>query len=162
MVESVKLTFPVRGHLYMWCDRDFTLIHKKAPVELPSDWFACFRSARTRPMTYNGITMTHNDFFNFSGLFKPQFKAVCPVPSRPIQELYFKRNAPLNWHGAINSAVLVARGKGKVREPVLVNQRNCTPPHYLSVRQCIKTSRFLKHFALLEIMPLGSAVDNFH
>ena len=120
-VQSIKLTFPVRGHSYMWCDRDFALIHKKATVELPSDWFACFRSARTRPTPYNGITMTQDDFINFSGLLKPLFKTVCPVPSRPIQELYFKRNAPLNWHGAMNSAVLVANGKGKVREPVLVN-----------------------------------------
>ncbi|KAK3751490.1 hypothetical protein RRG08_062100, partial [Elysia crispata] len=111
MVEFVKLTFPVHGHSYMGCDRDFSLIHKKAPAELPSDWFACFRSACTRPTPYNGITMTQDDFFNFSGLLKPHFKAVCPVPSRPIRELYFKRNAPLNWLGAMNSAVLVARGR---------------------------------------------------
>ncbi|KAK3769366.1 hypothetical protein RRG08_062114 [Elysia crispata] len=113
--------------------------------------------------------MTQDDFFNFSGLLKPHFKAVCPVTSRPIQELYFKRNAPLNWHGAMNSAVLVARGKGKVREPVLAEpEKLYASPIPVSEAKC-KDIQVLKTFcspakhAFFDNIPhLGSAVDNLH
>ena len=44
--DSVRVSFPVRGHSYMECDRDFAFINKKVPAELPSEWYAEFRSAR--------------------------------------------------------------------------------------------------------------------
>lgn len=66
--------------------------------------------------------MTQEDFFNFCALLKGKFKATCPVPSRPIRELVFKKDSPLimfyrdNWHGVMQSAVLIERTKDRQNE----------------------------------------------
>ncbi|KAK3741028.1 hypothetical protein RRG08_005718 [Elysia crispata] len=35
--RSAKLSFPIRGHSYLECDRDMGLVNQKTDVELPED-----------------------------------------------------------------------------------------------------------------------------
>ena len=93
--ETVRVSFPVRGHSYMECDRDFAFVNKKIPAELPSKWYAEFRSARAKPTPYTVNEVTQQDFLNFSDLLKPRFKTKSSVPLRSIHELLFKKSDPL-------------------------------------------------------------------
>lgn len=43
-LDSVKIVFPIRGHSYMECDKNFGLIKKKTIAELPKDWVNAFET----------------------------------------------------------------------------------------------------------------------
>lgn len=45
-LESFKITFPVRGHSYLECDKNMALINQKTRCEMPGDWNEVFRNAR--------------------------------------------------------------------------------------------------------------------
>ena len=89
--EIVRVSFSVRGHSYMECDRDFASFNNNKK----KTWYAEFRSARAKPTPYTVVEMSQKDFLNFSDLLKPRFKTMCPVASRPIRDLLFKKSDPL-------------------------------------------------------------------
>lgn len=49
ILDSIEVTFPVRGYSYMECDRDMGLINQTIPAELSEDWFIEVRSCRVKP-----------------------------------------------------------------------------------------------------------------
>lgn len=55
----VKLSFPIRGHSYMECDRDMSVVNQKLPVNTPAEWQQHFREARRNPSPFNVIPV-HN------------------------------------------------------------------------------------------------------
>ncbi|GFO44538.1 protein dennd6a-like isoform x1 [Plakobranchus ocellatus] len=69
--DTLKITFPERGHSYMECDRDLALFNKKVDAEVPSDWMEEFGKARTNPLPYNVICASLEDFFAMTNFLKP-------------------------------------------------------------------------------------------
>lgn len=61
-LDSVKVTFPVRGHSYMECDKNMGLINTKSKAELPSDWIEVFKSARTKPIPFDVVEVGNQQF----------------------------------------------------------------------------------------------------
>ncbi|KAJ4437821.1 hypothetical protein ANN_13759 [Periplaneta americana] len=41
-LDCIKVTFSVRGHSYLQCDRNMALIKQKCPAELPEHWIEIF------------------------------------------------------------------------------------------------------------------------
>lgn len=64
--ETVKITFPVRGHSYLECDKDMAAINQKSNIDLPGEWWEIFRSARTSPLPYNVVECEQRMFWTFS------------------------------------------------------------------------------------------------
>lgn len=50
-LELVMITFPVRGHSYMECDKNMELINSKSRVEVPDEWIEVFENARQQPIS---------------------------------------------------------------------------------------------------------------
>jgi hypothetical protein len=42
--HSVKITFPIRGHSYMECDKNFGLVNLKTKMETPSEWYSLLKT----------------------------------------------------------------------------------------------------------------------
>jgi hypothetical protein len=109
--DSVKVIFPIRGHSYMECDRDMALINQKARAEVPDDWVRVFATARERPTPFN-VMQCNQDLFCKHGEFLSEFyKSKCPVPTRDIRELVFKRSVPVMYYrmaynGMMSSSVI--------------------------------------------------------
>lgn len=70
-----------------------------------------FERARVNPSPYNVVRMQHEDFKAMTSFLQPVFKAACPIPTRPIREIFFyswnsccKIQEYLEWRkGHINS-----------------------------------------------------------
>ncbi|GFS17248.1 hypothetical protein ElyMa_006817700 [Elysia marginata] len=50
--DEIKMSFPIRGHSYMECDRDMAVINQKARVEVLDDWIREFEAARKNPSPF--------------------------------------------------------------------------------------------------------------
>lgn len=48
-LESIKITFPIRGHSYLECDKSMGLVNLKTRMEVPNDWYELLRSSRKNP-----------------------------------------------------------------------------------------------------------------
>lgn len=119
-LESIKMTFPIRGHSYMECDKDFGLINQKSRAELPSEWTEVFKSARTKPSPFDIVEVTRQSFKKWTDHFATNlYKTKCPFPSRPIREMKVLKEDPQllyfrsSWNGAWESVVLVDPKKWK-------------------------------------------------
>jgi hypothetical protein len=42
--HSVKITFRIRGHSYMECDKNFGLVNLKTKMETPSEWYSLLKT----------------------------------------------------------------------------------------------------------------------
>ena len=110
--KTVKLTFPIRGHSYMECDRDTGLVNQKADVELPENWCRVLEEARAKPTPYNVIHFSRSQFLSFTDHMKLNFKATFLFPTRPVQEIRFEAQHPKlvsyrnNWNGSMKNVVL--------------------------------------------------------
>ncbi|RUS70232.1 hypothetical protein EGW08_022003 [Elysia chlorotica] len=68
--DKIKVMFPERGHSYMECDRDFSIVNTKSEVELPQEWFRVIREARKSLSPYAVYEMGLCDFKDFTGFLK--------------------------------------------------------------------------------------------
>lgn len=48
-LETIKVIFPIRGHSYLECDCDMSIIKQNSYTEIPEDWRNVFRNARVKP-----------------------------------------------------------------------------------------------------------------
>ena len=173
--DSIKLFFPIRGHSYMECDRDLSMVNKRRGAELQEHWVEEFRSARKKPSPFNMIEPTQEVFLAISEHLKPVFKATCPIPTRPVRELSFRvedngvfgyRNC---WNGKMETAVALPRHKS-LPQKVQACIRNSPKPLY-SGPLSISTAKFadlqvLKQFCdprnanFYDLLPTDGAVPN--
>ena len=111
--NSITISFPIRGHSYLECDKNMSLIKAKTDAEIPSEWWSVFRAARENPSPFIVHECKQNDFFNFSALLKPSYKRNCPFPTRPVREIWFDSENPknirkrTNWNGFWENVCLV-------------------------------------------------------
>lgn len=69
--EKIKMTFPVRGHSYLECDKNMGLVNQKLPAETPNDWAQIFREARTRPCPFTVVEVHQNTFLQWTEFLDP-------------------------------------------------------------------------------------------
>lgn len=89
-LKSIKVTFPVRGHSYMECDRNMSLIKQKSPAELPKDWITVFETARIKPCPFTVVEVDQELIRNWEEYLKPMFHKICTFKTRPVRELLFE------------------------------------------------------------------------
>lgn len=96
--KSIQVTYPVRGHSYMECDKQMGLIHSNYPAELPSDWAEHFREARQNPRPFDVEELDHTFWHNWSDFLALTYKKKLTVPTRPIKELKIAENSERLLH----------------------------------------------------------------
>lgn len=87
--DSVTLTFPVRGHSYMECDKNMALINQRYPAETPGDWRDAISSARVNPSAYNVIECTREMFKAWGSALHENYTKTFATPTRPIKQMKF-------------------------------------------------------------------------
>lgn len=88
-LETVTVTFPERGHSYLECDRNMTLIPKKQVAEIPQDLYNIIRQARVKPSPFQVIQCEQELFRDWTTFFKQSevYKGKLAMQTRPIKEL---------------------------------------------------------------------------
>ncbi|GFR84559.1 hypothetical protein ElyMa_004153600 [Elysia marginata] len=92
--DEIKISFPIRGHSYMECDRDMAVINQKARVEVRDDWIREFEAARKNPSPFNVVRANQSMFLGMAQHLKNLYRAACQVPTRPIRDIVFARQHP--------------------------------------------------------------------
>lgn len=105
--KTITMTFPVRGHSYMECDRDMANVNQSFQAEIPDYWCNVLETTRTKPEPFNVINFTHEKFLKYSAFLQPHFLAGCPFASRANQpHVMLLRNS---WNGSFTSAPVTKR-----------------------------------------------------
>lgn len=110
-LDSIQITFPIRGHSYMECDKDFGLVNQKTKAELPQDWAEEFRTARHKPSPFNVEEVSQDYFRAWTEFLGKRYRNKCPFLIRPIREikavtdhprlLYYRTSFSGSWESAV-------------------------------------------------------------
>ena len=125
--QKVLISFPIRGHSYMECDKDTGLINQKFKAEIPTDWISHFVQAQRNPHPFTVIQPDVAEFKNFSHHFDPLFLAKCPAASRPFREVIFTKESigvmkfRESRHGPFVDCVVTKRAKKPPQPNTLQN-----------------------------------------
>ena len=176
--NSLKISFPERGHSYLECDRDMGLINTKSPISIPKDWFEVFRVARENPSPYFVIEASQDLFLDFETFLKPRYRATNPVPTQPIREIKFSVQNPGivlhrdNWNGNFSKVTLVVKKKNKTTRAMEPIHLQGNPKRLYQHRLPISLAKFkdlqvLKQFTtdseFFDNLPkVQSVPDHFH
>lgn len=134
--DSVKMIFPIRGHSYMECDKNFGLLNQKADAEVPADWWNELRKAREKPQPFKVIECERSLFKKVTAYITSTklYKNTCPFPTRPVREFLCSNefNHQLvhyrdSWNGQFSSAVILNRGKKPESNPREMCRSRMTP-----------------------------------
>ena len=86
------MTFPVREHFYLECDKDVDLISTKCTVETSDDRRDRICNSRLRPSPFVVQNCDQSMFKWHCKYLKPDYKNVCPFPTTPVKELFVTEN----------------------------------------------------------------------
>lgn len=129
-LESVKVTFPIRGHSYLECDRNMIVINQKKWIELPRDWVEEFRIARSKPTPFQEIDVDKNVICGWTDHLQEIYSKKCPFATRPIREMLIESQFSLSlqqrttfnrhWH---KENITKSVNTDAVRQPIM--KYNC-------------------------------------
>lgn len=123
--EKVHVTFPIRGHSYMECDKNTGLINTKAVTETPNDWIEVIKSSRCKPSPFKVISVDQSMVRDWASFLEPLYAKKCPFLSRPIRELevryehermIFHRDS---YNGLWTSSIVTLAKRKTIRGPPL-------------------------------------------
>lgn len=72
--DSVKVIFPIRGHSYLECDRDMSLIKQTSYVEVPNEWRDVIKNSRAKPFPFKVINCTQEMFKAWTQFLSPMYE----------------------------------------------------------------------------------------
>lgn len=95
-LKFVKMTFPIRGHSYLECDKNTAIINHKAPAETPGDWAEVFRSSRSKPSSFVVEEVTQDMIRGWSVYLDEKYKSKkLPFASRSVREFMVEKEHPI-------------------------------------------------------------------
>lgn len=132
--DSIKITFPIRGHSYMECDKNFGIINLKTKMETPTEWYSLLRTSRIKPEPFIVIEVDQNMVRDWSSLLNINLRYLpkCPFKIQELREIAAEANHPRmlihrsSYYGGKETSVVTTRASGS--EPEL-NDNEFHYPH---------------------------------
>ncbi|XP_041968600.1 uncharacterized protein LOC121725638 [Aricia agestis] len=133
LLNRVDITFPIRGHSYMECDKNFGIIKLKTKMEMPRDFYELIANARAKPSPFQVINVEEDprivrDWAEF--LKDPIYKKMCPFKIQEIRELYCLSEKSYiyhrsNYNGLYSKGIIIAAKKKGQPQNTQVTQTPC-------------------------------------
>lgn len=92
--DNIKVTFPIRGHSYLECDKNMGLINQKLNAEVPSDWVQIFQEARIKPSPFQVVSADKKIFRKWTSHLERIYNKKAQFHSRPIREYQVLKEHP--------------------------------------------------------------------
>lgn len=112
--DSVKVVFPIRGHSYLECDKNMSLVNSHAYTETPDDWRDVLRNSRIKPSPFKVINCKDEvNFQTWTAFLSQSYIQKCPMPTRSIRVMTIDKKEPRfishksNYFGKYLKAVVV-------------------------------------------------------
>lgn len=92
LLDSIKITFPIRGHSYLECDKNMGLINLKTKMELPFHWYELLKSSRTNPSPFEVIEIAPGEVVReWTKYLTGKFMKKCKIPLQKQKEVMVSR-----------------------------------------------------------------------
>lgn len=93
-LKLIKITYPIRGHSNLECDKNTALIKKKTRCEIPEDWCQEVECSRVKPTPFVVVRVedeptTIKSWTEFLDFF---YEKKLSFPTRPIREIMFEQS----------------------------------------------------------------------
>ena len=86
-LDSIHITFPIRGHSYLECDKNMGLINIKTRMELHADWKTVLQHARKKPEPFHVVDVSQEITKSWTSFLKGKFVSKYPFPLQKVREL---------------------------------------------------------------------------
>lgn len=97
LLDSIKITFPIRGHSYLECDKNMGLINLKTKMELPFHWYELLKSSRTKPSPFEVIEIAPGEVVReWTKFLTNKFMKKCKIPLQKQREVMVSRENGYN------------------------------------------------------------------
>ncbi|KAJ8894283.1 hypothetical protein PR048_006897 [Dryococelus australis] len=94
VLKSITVTFSVRGHSYLECDKKMCVIDTKQRMEVPADWKESIAIAKTKSMSFKVISVEQSMVVKLSNLLNEKFVKKCPFAMQKMKEIATSDNHP--------------------------------------------------------------------
>lgn len=94
-LRSIVITYPVRGHSYLECDKNMGLINLKHRMEIPSDWEENISNSRVKPSPFFVISVTQDLVKEWTKFFTNRYLKKCPFAIQKMKEILCISSNPL-------------------------------------------------------------------
>ena len=104
-LKNIKITFPVRGHSYLECDKNVGLWKLKEKMETPKDFKSMIKNSRIKPSPFVVVSVSKQIVFNWTHLLSTIYNVrKCPFKTQPIKEIIASSTEPrqLKWRETYN------------------------------------------------------------
>lgn len=122
--DKITVTYPVRGHSYMECDKNMALINQKTPAETPGDWREAIACARVKPSPFQVVECTTDMFKAWGSALERNYSKKFTAKTRPIKQIIFRaENTQTVQHrdtytGAYSSTLIVKKTTRHLQQPL--------------------------------------------
>lgn len=91
-LKVIKITYPIRGHSYLECDKNTALIKKKARCEIPDDWCQEIECSRVKPTPFVVVRVEEEPTIikSWTDFLDCFYEKKLSFPTRPIREILFQ------------------------------------------------------------------------
>lgn len=123
---SVKITFPIRGHSYLECDKNFGLVNLKTKMEIPVDWYDLLKKSRVKPKPFIVKVVEQNMIRDWSSLLSSlRYVNKLPFKIQELREIEAKFEHPRllfhrsSYNGYIETSIVTTKLKPNERDQLL-------------------------------------------
>ena len=81
---NIKVSFSIKGHSYMGCDRDMIIINQKLYIDTSADWSRHFKDARKCPFPFHIISVENTMMLNVEKHIKALYFTSSPIQTQPL------------------------------------------------------------------------------
>jgi len=86
-LKNIKITFPVRGHSYLECDKNVGLWKFKDKMETPKDFKSMIKNLRIKPSPFVVVSVRKQTVCNWTQLLSITYNVrKCPFKTQPIKK----------------------------------------------------------------------------
>lgn len=87
-LQSITITYPVRGHSYLECDKNMGLINLRNRMETPTDWEEIIAFSRIKPTPFHVISVSQSLVREWCNFFKEKYVQKCPFAMQKMKEIF--------------------------------------------------------------------------
>ncbi|XP_072402450.1 uncharacterized protein [Diabrotica undecimpunctata] len=111
-LDKIKITFPIRGHSYLECDKNMGLINQNTKAETIADWINEITGARAKPTPFKVFDLEQSFFRQWNKYLAPYYVVKCPFAVQPVREIQAESVHPRyltyrsSYNGALETAIV--------------------------------------------------------
>lgn len=86
-LKSIRITYPVRGHSYLECDKNMELVNTKRRMKVPADWEKNLFYSRIKPAPFVVIAVDQSYVRKWTEFLTQKYAKKCPFPMQKMKEV---------------------------------------------------------------------------